>query len=213
MRISVLALMVGMSLVFATQGLAQQQQQEGNPGSCPPCQVCTPLACDLFQGLRNLLGCVACGPVACQAPACEPVTCPTPEPCCPPPVLACARARIAAVGQQLQAAISCPAPACGEAVPQEKPAVCPPVCRPTLLDVIRARLNCLAPQCPPCVPSCQRCCTPILNAVMGLIGCGPSPCCQQVAPAEPTPAATPTEAPADQLRPLPQAPPKPDTAA
>ena len=213
MKIRLFALTLAISLAFVGQGVAEQQEAAPSSGCCPPCQVCTPLACDLFQGLRNLLGCMTCVPAVCQEPSCQPVACPAPEPCCPPPVVACARARIAAVGQQLRAAICCPPPACGEAVPQEKPAVCPPVCRPTLLDVIRTRLNSLAPQCPPAVPSCQRCCTPILNAVMGLIGCGPTACCQQVAPAEPTPAAAATEAPANQLRPLPQAPPKPDTAA
>jgi len=213
MKTRLLALVVAINLAFVSQGLAQQQQEGSSGGCCPPCQVCAPLACDLFQGLRSLLGCVTCGPTACPAPACQPVACPAPEPCCPPPVLACARARIAAVGHQLQAAVCCPPPACPEVAQPEKPVACPPVCRPTLLGAIQARLNCLAPQCPPRGPAPQPCCTPILSTIMGLLGFGVSPCCQQVVPAEQTPTVAPTDAPANPLKPLPQAPPKPDTAA
>jgi hypothetical protein len=212
--ISVLAVVVALALAgTAFAGNDQPQATEK-----PACGCCLPPGLDLFVGLQNLLGCGACAPVACDKPACQPVVCPAPEPAvCAAPMFPCLRAQVQAAGQQLRSALCCPKPACGAVVQAEpKPeacaAACPPAVRPTLLDVLRARMQCVAPQCgrPSCCPGVG-----LLQAVMGLLGGGCSPCCQAVEheAAQPTPAASPTEAPADQIKPLPPAPPKPDPAA
>ncbi|MCS7237927.1 MAG: hypothetical protein NZ899_06610 [Thermoguttaceae bacterium] len=193
----------------ATFGVAFGQQQAAEEKPATPC-CCAPIACDLFVGLRNLLSCAACAPVCAEPQKCEPVVCPAPEPSCCPPLFPCARAGVVAVGQQLRQAVCCPpacvAPPCPvEKV--EKPVTCPAPCRPSLVETLRARLA-----CPP-APCCR--CGGLLGAVLQLIGCGPAPCCCQVEAAEPTPAASPTEAPGEAIKPLPEAPkaPKPDASA
>lgn len=194
-----------MLALAATVGLAYGQQQAAEEKPATSC-CCAPVAYDLFVGLRNLLSCAACAPVCAEPKKCEPVACPAPEPACCQPLFPCARAQLAAVGQQLRQAVCCPPAIVSEPCPAEKPVECAAPCRPSLLESLRARLA-----CPP-APGCR--CGGLLRAMLQLIGCGPA-CCCQVESAEPTPAAQPTEAPAPTIRPLPEAPkaPKPDASA
>lgn len=205
MRRFVIPLALALGLAISPTIFAQNEQPAADEG--PAC-CCPSIACDLFAGLRNLLLCPACPPVACPPQQCEPVVCAAPEPVCCAPLFPLLRARLECVREQVRAAVccppACPPPAVVEVKPVQCPPVpCPPVCRPGLIDMLRARMCCPAPRCQ---------CGGLLGAVMQLIGCGPAPICCQGQVEQPTPAAAPSEAPS-QLRPLQKAPSPDDISA
>ncbi len=205
--------LAGFAVASAALGQATESQGEEK------IVCCRPLVSDLFAGLRSLIVGPCCPEVPCPPQRCEQVVCPAPEPLCLPPVLPRVQCQVARVRQEIREvvvapALQCPAPAVpapkvpicpAPIVEAPKVSCCPSARRPTLLDAIRARMSQPVVQCGPCGG--------LLNAILKLIGCGPTICCQaHEAASEPTPAVAPSEAPPPEIKPLPKAP-IPDVSA